>query len=131
MIWRGRKRAASGQVGSHTRLTFWPARKDRMATYEANCSEPGCKNEVRRPETGKCEYHNGWIPPAPPDRPSAAMEGLQVYFLMRMQLKHCVDLAKAMDEPSQDVKHLAGSMHRAAQRFADTALEFAKLNGEK
>lgn len=29
-----------------------------------NCAIPGCKNEVRRPETGQCEYHNGWIAPA-------------------------------------------------------------------
>lgn len=32
-------------------------------TYTARCSVPGCPNEVRRPETGMCEYHNGWIAP--------------------------------------------------------------------
>lgn len=61
------------------------------------------------------------------------MEGLHVYFLVRMQLKHCTELIKAMDDPSQaqDVKHMAAVLSRAAQRFAATAQEFAMLNGER
>lgn len=122
MRWRSGKHAANGRVGSHKALTFPPARKDRM---NGPPSEP--------------------MPPAPPasfDTPvpgaetmrqlgHGPMEGLQVYFLMRAQLKHCSELAKAMDDPTQDVKHLAGAISRAAARFAGTAQEFAMLNGEK
>ena len=32
-------------------------------TQPRRCSVKGCLNEVRRPETGQCEYHNGWITP--------------------------------------------------------------------